>query len=813
MKINKLKIKIYHALKITLVALSFNVLADTIPVHFIVGADSNSGSNAAVSSSELATAIDQLNSAYNSVGVDFELDKVTYLTNSDVDDINNTGDDEWDSDNEEDVRPWFDRGSLNVIIPLEMSGNGHAYWDYEATDVIEVESEEIEESTIAHEFGHNTSLKHTYQDYDEQTIAVMEGSGGWQYGDGIIDTPVDPGDRDFFDECVWVGDEEDSTGQEYDPDGFNYMGKGQNTCRDTFSNGQKTRLRYVLATHKFHLYSKYGDSNPTCANSTQVSSFPHSEGFNTDESVSNTPWVQDEYNDDDFDWKYAFDTSTSDTGASSADEGHHFAHIDSSNGFLSSGDEVAMLSPCYNLDNKTAEVSFSYSMHGDDIGELKLEVSTNNGSSWTEEWSKTGEQHSSGSNWSSATVSLDEYDDQQIQLRLTGIVTGGSKGDISVDDIVVSAESSGGGNGGDTTVNISVAQSSDDAEENVSDGSMNITSTDLELVDESGSTEQLVGIRFANANIPQGATITSASVQFTVDDDNTGSVNLSIYAHKSTSSSTFSSSDDNISDRSTTAASVSWSPSDWSTVGASGAAQKTSDLTSIIQELVDQSGWDTNSAVTIIISGNGEREAESYDGSSSDAAVLTITYSEDGGGNGGGSASVQVAQSSDDAEEKVSDGSINLTSSDLELVDESGSTEQLVGIRFQNVGISQGATISSASVQFTVDSVNSGSVSLTIYAHKSANSSTFSSSDDNISDRSATSASVSWSPSSWDTVGEAGSAQQTSDLTAIIQELVDQSGWSSSSAVTIIISGDGEREAESYDGSSSSAALLNVVWQ
>ncbi|WP_369678233.1 hypothetical protein, partial [Enterococcus faecium] len=57
-----------------------------------------------------------------------------------------------------------------------------------------------------------------------------EGSNGYKYGDNIIDTPVDPGERSNFDDCEWIGSDEDSDGEEYDPDGFNIMGKGQTSA-------------------------------------------------------------------------------------------------------------------------------------------------------------------------------------------------------------------------------------------------------------------------------------------------------------------------------------------------------------------------------------------------------------------------------------------------------------------------------------------------------------------------------------------------------------------------------------------------------
>ena len=86
----------------------------------------------------------------------------------------------------------------------------------------------------------------------------------------------------------------------------------------------------------------------------------------------------------------------------------------------------------------------------------------------------------------------------------------------------------------------------------------------------------------------------------------------------------------------------------------------------------------------------------------------------------------RVSAGNDDAEERSS-GSMYRTSSDLELVDD-GSRRQTVGMRFNSVGISQGATILNAYLQFQVDETNSGSVLVEIRGQDDDNATTFTSS-------------------------------------------------------------------------------------
>uniref|UniRef100_A0A7S4SBN9 DUF1501 domain-containing protein n=1 Tax=Ditylum brightwellii TaxID=49249 RepID=A0A7S4SBN9_9STRA len=56
---------------------------------------------------------------------------------------------------------------------------------------------------------------------------------------------------------------------------------------------------------------------------------------------------------------------------------------------------------------------------------------------------------------------------------------------------------------------------------------------------------------------------------------------------------------------------------------------KTPDLSPIIQELVDRSGWVLGNSVVLIINGTGTRVAEAWDGDPKNAPLLVVTYSTD----------------------------------------------------------------------------------------------------------------------------------------------------------------------------------------
>ena len=174
-----------------------------------------------------------------------------------------------------------------------------------------------------------------------------------------------------------------------------------------------------------------------------------------------------------------------------------------------------------------------------------------------------------------------------------------------------------------------VVAGSDDAEQNVSSGAMDLTSSDLELHDTGGS-DGYVGMRFTGLNIPQGATITSARIQFVVDEIPSGTSNpltVTFRGHDTDSAPTFTSTAGDISNRTLTTASVDWAIPAWPTIGASGSDQLSADLSAIVQEIIDRPGWSEGNALALLItawSGAGQRIAESFDGTA--APVLIVQY-------------------------------------------------------------------------------------------------------------------------------------------------------------------------------------------
>ena len=148
------------------------------------------------------------------------------------------------------------------------------------------------------------------------------------------------------------------------------------------------------------------------------------------------------------------------------------------------------------------------------------------------------------------------------------------------------------------------------SEERNSNGDIDLGSSDIELTYEDH--QQTVGVRYTGVTINQGATITAASILFQVDEVSTGSLSIAIEGEDVDNSAAFTSSDYDVSNRTTTTAVVNWSPADWNTKGDNGSDQKTSSIKTIIQEIIDRPGWSSGNSITIIFtsSDSNKRTAE-----------------------------------------------------------------------------------------------------------------------------------------------------------------------------------------------------------
>ena len=241
--------------------------------------------------------------------------------------------------------------------------------------------------------------------------------------------------------------------------------------------------------------------------------------------------------------------------------------------------------------------------------------------------------------------------------------------------------------------------------------------------------------------------------------------------------------------------------------GTVGSVQFFSDGASIGTDTNGADGWSVS--WNTVAAGNGSRSltavAADTAGNTTTSAPVQVTV---------GNAlafDIPVATSSDDAEQKTTNNSVRINSSDLELVTDK-TVVQLVGMRFTGINLPRGAIITNAYVQFQASKTDSAATSLTVRGQAADSPATFTTANSNISSRPLTTASIPWTPLAW-TQGARGAAQRTPNLGAVLQEIVNRPGWSPGNAAVLIISGTGVRRAEAFDSGAALAPVLHIEYQ
>src|SRR5690606_39216536 len=126
-----------------------------------------------------------------------------------------------------------------------------------------------------------------------------------------------------------------------------------------------------------------------------------------------------------------------------------------------------------------------------------------------------------------------------------------------------------------------------------------------------GSHANVTALRFESVDIPQGATVTSASLRFTPQASDSGAAEWTISAEASDDSPPLAATAGNISGRTKTTAAT----SPWTLPGATAdeafSTPDSIDLLSVVQEIVNRPGWCGGNAITFIIEGTGTRRIKS----------------------------------------------------------------------------------------------------------------------------------------------------------------------------------------------------------
>ncbi|MDY8136463.1 M36 family metallopeptidase [Aquimarina sp. 2201CG5-10] len=175
-----------------------------------------------------------------------------------------------------------------------------------------------------------------------------------------------------------------------------------------------------------------GNPPPTDECTGDIVSFPYNESF--EGTIGD--WSQ--ASDDDLDWTVNSNgTPSNGTGPSSAIDGNSYIYVEASGNGTGFPTKRAILnSPCLDFTNLTApKLNFQYHMIGSSVGNLTIEVRTNNTGSWTSVFTRTGAQ---GTDWNAAEIDLSAYaGNASVQLRLNAVTGTSWQGDITIDALSI----------------------------------------------------------------------------------------------------------------------------------------------------------------------------------------------------------------------------------------------------------------------------------------------------------------------------------------------------------------------------------------
>lgn len=328
-------------------------------------------------------------------------------------------------------------------------------------------------------------------------------------------------------------------------------------------------------------------------------------------------------------------------------------------------------------------------------------------------------------------------------------------------------------------------------------------------------TQQTVGLRFADVAIPQGAKITTATLEFQSAASSNGTATYTIYGEKTGHSAEFTNASSNLTGRSDTSATVSWTPTaaGWMAKETHSIAEDGADIKSVIQEIVNQTEWCGGNALSLFIEGTGDaRFAHAFEDTTGTPPKLKLSYDPNtipvGGGCMATSLSYRIDNGNNDARGNTNGSGDDILADNQLPLARSGNADVISGFRFTNLQIPQGTDILSAYLEFTAATDDSSSSNLTLKIQRTDNASSPCSggrSCEELGDKTYYSTTVAWNAVP---AFSTGMTYRTPDISSLLQLVVDRSGWNSGNAMLLAITGSGNRKVVSYNSSASSAPRL-----
>ncbi len=165
----------------------------------------------------------------------------------------------------------------------------------------------------------------------------------------------------------------------------------------------------------------------------------------------------------------------------------------------------------------------------------------------------------------------------------------------------------------------------------------------------------------------------------------------------------------------------------------------------------------------------------------------------------------RVSQSADDALEPAN-GPVQIDANTLTLVP--GDTSW-VGLRFPELNIPQGATITDARLDLTATISSTAPASFVIHSQDSSDAEPFKATGNDISNRNRNFNTVTWDGLEDWTNNE---KYQSPDLAPLVQQVVSKNDWCGGNALGLIINGTGNRVIDTFDKSTTNSPVLRVSY-
>ena len=343
-----------------------------------------------------------------------------------------------------------------------------------------------------------------------------------------------------------------------------------------------------------------------------------------------------------------------------------------------------------------------------------------------------------------------------------------------------------------------VLAEADNAEENVHSGHVATNGNILSMGRENGggkNSEQAVGIRMADLDVPHGATIESAELEFTARYDDAGTASLEIRVESDPDADPYAhGSNESVTSRGTLESKVDW------TITENWVKDEnySVDVEALVADAVTQDDWCGGQAIGFVISGaegnKGNRDGYTYRSGVDRAPRLRVTYRLDPTASLGDLASrgcqiqttsAKLGDQNDDVIELFQGSVFAGYYQELPYATDSNYGDQ-AGFRFANVAVPQGADVVGARIELVHQFSRSGDVRFEIRAEKKDDAKKYESGKrHDLTKRSYT------GPVVWNVTEDAVAGRSTvaGGLGDIVGQVVGRSGWESGNAMAFKIDG------------------------